>query len=153
MRQIHIFFKFVLLLIICSVSKAGQPTDYDYQLLDRGIVDSNFKVINPSAFDAELRVVTNQINSYTPIKLDYLTTLESSMFTRFGFYAIYTVVSNRQSQQYKNDLHDLFRGNICNDAFFNSPTIHQLNVPFTITVYNQNGVKVFNEKFYSSECQ
>lgn len=153
MKKIGILLaKIILFLLPITSLSAREPTELDFTLQKHGIVDKNFRVINIEAFDAELRKATNQINSYTPVKIDHATTLETAMFTRFGFYATYTIVVKRTDLQYIGELGELFQSNLCNDAFFNSKTIQQLNIPFAVVVFNQEGVKVIDKKMYSNQC-
>ncbi|MEJ5136617.1 MULTISPECIES: hypothetical protein [Acinetobacter] len=144
--------KKIISIVFCFLSMSVfAEVDLDRTLFEAGVVDHNYRIIDTDAFDEIMRGVTNNINAYAPIKIDTYTTFDTAIFTRFGIY-INITIKELSKGDLSSELKDKLLNNLCKEDLFRSETVKMENIPFNINIYGENGEKIFNEKFKSSDC-
>ncbi|OTG99524.1 hypothetical protein [Acinetobacter sp. ANC 4973] len=119
--------KIKLLILVFLPFTTFAESKFDIELLNIGVVDSSYKIIDYKTFDEILRLSSQQISPMLPMKVDSVTTALSFNLNRFGIYSIYQIdnVETEREAEFlieKQKIGEFYRNYMCSLDYSKSLT-------------------------------
>lgn len=85
-------FKYILVVVLFLVMQSvDAETQFDRSLIQAGVIDKNYKIIDKKKFDAVMRYVSNEISGTLPRRIDNENILLSVVMSQYVIAHTYTI--------------------------------------------------------------
>ncbi|WP_303275519.1 hypothetical protein [Acinetobacter soli] len=95
---------YALLLVIPSLCYG--ETKFDRSLMQLGIIDKNYNMLDERKLTNLLREASNNLGEMMPVRVDNVTTALSANFNKFGLYYVYQIDGVETESDVKSKLLD-----------------------------------------------
>lgn len=150
--------KLAILLVLIFSSASQAETSFDRLLIENGVIDKQYNVINEPLLAEAFRITTNRMAEMLPLKVDNVTTATNVLLTRFGLFYTYRIdgietrsdvenilISNGYDVEYKNYL--------CSLEFSKSEFFKKIkNYSTNITILNSKSQVIYTLRIPISSC-
>lgn len=131
-------------------------TKLDRDLLEYGIVDENYIIIDDKAYSEIMRLATNKVTPMLPLRVDSITTALGFNINRFGYYATYSldgVETIEQADELMNSGFGVdYKNYICSLDYGRSLVFKKNNMNINLSILNTNNQVIQNFKFPFRDC-